>query len=110
MRNARTHATHREVSPAEFGIARVTSLLSVHAFVNRGNLADPTAPVPVFQVQNRVERPMKVVREEGYLPVEQVQGVARNPPTPLVSRAGTPVSDSTRGLGLSSPPTRLIRL
>jgi hypothetical protein len=61
----RAHAIHRTfVSPI------------VHPLVDRRDLTHPPSALAVFEIQNRRRRPVKVVRNEGYLPVEQRQGVA----------------------------------
>jgi hypothetical protein len=44
------------------------------------DLRHPSPPLRVFQRQDVVGRPVKVKRDEGYLPVGLVQGVADYPP------------------------------
>jgi hypothetical protein len=48
----------------------------VHAPVDGRNLLDPTPPLGVLQVEERVRRPVEVVGDEGYLLVELLEGVA----------------------------------
>src|ERR1035438_2826841 len=53
-----------------------SSSLPIHSLVDGGNLLHPPAPLRVLQIQDRLRRPVKVVRDEGYLPVKRPKGVA----------------------------------
>ena len=55
----------------------------IHPAVERSDLLPPTPAVPVFQVQDIVQRPMKVVGNVGYLLVQSVEGVAYDSPPRL---------------------------
>ncbi len=44
------------------------------------DLLHPGAPFGVLQAQHLFTRPMKVIRNEGYLLVQPVEGVADHPP------------------------------
>jgi hypothetical protein len=45
-------------------------------FIDRRNLLYPAPPFRVLEVEHGVGRPVKVIRDEGYLPVHRLQGVA----------------------------------
>jgi hypothetical protein len=64
-RRPRAHAIHVPV------ISRI-----VHPLVDRRDLTDPPSALAVLEIENRRRWPVKVIRNEGYLPVEQGQGVA----------------------------------
>jgi hypothetical protein len=49
---------------------------AVCSLVDGRDLFDPSPPLGMLERQDRLRRPMKVVRDEGYLPVQQRQGVA----------------------------------
>ena len=53
--------------------------------VDGGYFLDPVAAVGVFQLHDVALGPVEVVRYEGYLPQELVQGVADYPPRPTSS-------------------------
>jgi hypothetical protein len=48
----------------------------VHALVDGRDFPYPPAPVGMFHVEHRFRRPVKVIGDEGYLPVQRLQGVA----------------------------------
>ncbi len=50
--------------------------------VDLANLLDPAATVRVLQPQDILQRPVKMVRDVGYLLVEAFQGVAYDSPMP----------------------------
>ena len=54
----------------------------VDLFIDPCNLTQPDMPLVVLHVQNVVERPVKVIRDIGYLLVNLLQGVACYPPWP----------------------------
>jgi hypothetical protein len=64
-RTPRAHAIHVPV------ISRI-----VHPLVDRRDLTDPPSALAMLEIENRRRRPVKVIGDEGYLPVEQGQGVA----------------------------------
>jgi hypothetical protein len=44
--------------------------------IDSGNFLNPTAPISVFHLHDLGMRPVKVVGDEGYLPIELIEGVA----------------------------------
>src|SRR5438445_1425578 len=54
----------------------------VDLFVDPRNFTQPDMPLVVLHVQDVVERPVKVIRDVGYLLVNLLQGVACYPPWP----------------------------
>ena len=56
------------------------SSFPVHQTVNLRDFGHPAAAIRVFQLHHLLRSPVKVIRNEGYLPVELVQGVAKDPP------------------------------
>jgi hypothetical protein len=44
--------------------------------VDGRDFLNPPPPLAVFQIQDRIRRPMKVISHEGYLLVERFEGVA----------------------------------
>ena len=60
-------------------------MLSGNAVIDGRNLLDPAPPVRVLEREHRIRRPVKVVRDEGYLPVDLVQGIADYPPAACAS-------------------------
>src|SRR5580704_2284599 len=50
--------------------------LAVLPFVDGRDLLDPSQPVGMLEIDDRLLRPMKVISDEGYLLVERLQGVA----------------------------------
>lgn len=63
--------------------ARSFVLLRLHfsqPAVDVRDLIDPPPPLCVLELENVVERPVKVVREIGYLLVQAFRGVAYDPP------------------------------
>ena len=86
-RPARSHADARGASfpglpfgECSFIVKRpsIRELLSllIHALIDRGNFREPLATLPMIQVENRLGRPVKVVRDKGYLLVKRFEGVA----------------------------------
>ncbi len=65
---ARAQLRHRAALP--IFIARIDPL------IDRRNLLYPTPPLGVLQIEHRIRRPVKVICDEGYLPVQRFQGVA----------------------------------
>jgi len=51
-------------------------VLAIDLFIDRGNLPYPSAPVGVLEREHRLRLPMKVIRDEGYLLVKRLEGVA----------------------------------
>jgi hypothetical protein len=49
---------------------------TVDSLIDARNLADPAPPFGVLQIQNRFRRPVKVIRDEGYLLIQRAEGVA----------------------------------
>jgi hypothetical protein len=82
---------------------------AVRPFVDRRDLVHPPASLRVLERQHRFRRPMKVIGDEGYLPVQRRQGVAYDPPNAFIS---TTNSCAHLGHAVSSValPLRLIRL
>jgi hypothetical protein len=67
--------------PAAWEPAASLLLLSIFfagidGFINRRNLLDPTAPFGVFEIEHVGKRPMKVIRDEGYLLIQRRERVA----------------------------------
>jgi hypothetical protein len=48
----------------------------IQAPVDGRDFLDPTPPLGVFQVENRRVRPVKVIRDKGYLLVQRLEGIA----------------------------------
>jgi hypothetical protein len=48
----------------------------IYAPVDGRDFLNPPTPLGVFQIENLVRRPMKVIGHEGYLLVERFEGVA----------------------------------
>jgi hypothetical protein len=44
--------------------------------IDRRYLLDPAPALRMFQVEDRIGRPVKVISDEGYLLVERSEGVA----------------------------------
>jgi hypothetical protein len=72
----------RSLSPCEpnqafvwFSVATLRSFL-VHVSVNGRNLGHPLTPVFMLQSHDFLMRPMKMIRDEGYLLGQQVERVA----------------------------------
>ena len=61
--------------------------------VDASDLTQPDVPLVVLHVEDRVERPMEVIGDVGYLLVELLQGVAYDPPWPT-TRPSPPPSRS----------------
>ena len=84
-------------------------LFSVDALIDRGDFLDPSPPIGVLEIQDRLGRPVKVISHEGYLLVQRLEGVAYNPPAALNS-----ISNECSHLGQSAStsglPFRLIWL
>src|SRR5262249_37022107 len=79
----RAHRTSAVCSGARRRITRQRSEGSlpilfrvVDPFIDRRNLLYPTPPLAVLEVEHIVVRPVKVIRDEGYLLVQRVEGVA----------------------------------
>ncbi len=62
-----------------------TRRLLAQPLVETGDLFHPATAVDVLQAGDLVQRPVKVVSDEGYLLVESIEGVAANPPRPSTS-------------------------
>jgi hypothetical protein len=73
---------HRASLPPE---PAVRLRLLTQAPIDRADLLHPAAPVAVLQLQDVAERPVEVVRNEGYLLVELIEGVACYPPAGVTS-------------------------
>ena len=52
----------------------------VHAAIDLGNLLNPPPPLPVFQIEDMVQRPVKVIGNVGYLLMQAFEGVAYDTP------------------------------
>jgi hypothetical protein len=48
----------------------------VHALIDGRDLFHPTTPLRMFQVQNRLGRPMEVIGDKGYLLIQRLERVA----------------------------------
>jgi len=57
-------------------VVRATTSFHVHLAIDRRDLTDPAAAVPVLQTHDLLVWPVEVIGEKGYLPVELVEGVA----------------------------------
>jgi hypothetical protein len=55
----------------------------VQSTIDLGDFTDPSATLAVFEVQDVVRRPVKVVSDVGYLLVQAVKGVAYDSPPRL---------------------------
>ena len=51
-------------------------IMLIHFAIDVGDLGHPAAAIGVLECHDLVVRPMKVKRDEGYLPVQLVEGVA----------------------------------
>jgi hypothetical protein len=51
-------------------------LLSTQVLVDSGNFFTPPLPFSMFHVNNLFKRPMEVVRDESYLLIYSIEGVA----------------------------------
>ncbi len=81
LRRSCKAAAHRRSSGKEvFALAAMHSF-RITALIDPGDLAHPAQTLLVFQIENRLHRPMEVVRDEGYLLVQRPEGVAYNPPS-----------------------------
>jgi hypothetical protein len=56
------------------------SAIGVQPAIDLGDLLDPLPALPVFQMQDVVQRPVKVIRDVGYLLVQAIKGVAYDSP------------------------------
>ena len=65
--------------------AYVRGHLLAEMAIDRADLLDPPAPIGVLQVEDLVQRPVKVVGDEGYLLLELFEGVAYDSPGALIS-------------------------
>ncbi len=65
----------------------------VYLAVDASDLAEPDVALVVLHVEQVVERPVKVIRDVGYLLVKLLQGVASYPPWPT-TRPSPPPSKS----------------
>src|SRR5580692_4038477 len=57
----------------------------IEPLINSRDFTDPALSFAVVQGHNLLIRPMQVIRDEGYLLVQQLRGVARQPPRLLIS-------------------------
>lgn len=48
-------------------ICHLRFLICIYALINRRDLAHPAAPVLVFEIENLLFRPVKVIGHKGYL-------------------------------------------
>jgi hypothetical protein len=55
----------------------------IETAVDAGNLLHPAPSLPVLEIQDVVQRPMKVIGDVGYLLVQVVEGVAYDSPPRL---------------------------
>src|SRR4051812_32612772 len=62
---------------------------AVGSFVDRGDLFHPTLALLVVKRHHDFLRPMKVIGDEGYFPVQRGQGVAYDPPGLFISSANS---------------------
>ncbi len=58
---------------------------TVEPAVDVGHLFHPIQPLAVFQFEDVVERPMKVISQIGYLLTQAFEGVAYDPPSSVKS-------------------------
>ena len=65
----------------------------VNLAVYAGDLTQPDVALVVLHVEQVLKRPVKVIRDVGYLLVKLLQGVARYPPWPT-TRPSPPPSKS----------------
>jgi hypothetical protein len=65
---ARAQLRHRPALPIV--------IACINPLIDRRNLLDPTPPLGVLEIEHRIRRPVKVIRDEGYLPVQRFKGVA----------------------------------
>src|SRR5262249_10849711 len=64
-------------TPATDSVASARSCsLAVQTLMDRRNLIPPSPPLSMLHLQDGVRLPVKVIRDEGYLPVHCFQGVA----------------------------------
>lgn len=61
--------------------------------VDASDLTQPDVPLVVLHVEHVFQRPVEVIGDVGYLPVQLLQGVARYPPWPT-TRPSPPPSKS----------------
>lgn len=109
MRGLCNRSAHRLTSGEKvFVIAGILSF-SVTALIDPRNLLYPAETFPVFEVENHVHRPVKVVSHEGYLLVQRPEGVAYNPPSGCNSTSNACVHCGQTA-GRLVRPLRLIRL
>jgi len=54
----------------------IASASAAYLPVDLADLLDPSPPVCVLKLKNVLQRPVKVIRDVGYLLVEAIQGVA----------------------------------
>jgi hypothetical protein len=75
---ALAHSRHRFTPcPLLIGsLESASSRFAVDPFVDRRDLVHPPLPLGMFERQYGFGRPMKVIGDEGYLPVQRRQGVA----------------------------------
>jgi hypothetical protein len=59
-----------------FPIPLLSVFFAIYAVIDGRDLPDPPTPLTVFKIQNCVGLPVKVISDEGYLPVQQLEGVA----------------------------------
>jgi hypothetical protein len=84
-------------------------MLSGNAVIDGRNLLDPAPPVRVLEREHRIRRPVKVVRDEGYLLIKRLEGVANYPPTPFISTANS-CAHFGHSASTAGERVRLIRL
>ena len=77
--------------------------------MKRRDLLDPPPALGVLQGEDFLAGPVEVIRDEGYLLVQRLEGVANYPPE---SSSPTSKACSQRGhfASIVDLPTRLIRL
>ena len=61
----------------------ISGLRCVQPAIDLGDLPHPAAALAVFQVQDIVRRPVKMVGDVGYLLVQAIEGVAYDSPPKL---------------------------
>ena len=68
--SARAHVRQRSTRPLPI------LFRAVDPFIDRRNLLYPTPPLGMLEIEHVVVRPVKVIRDEGYLLIQRVEGVA----------------------------------
>lgn len=79
---------YRNMQPATnilFNLQNAPFLISTEMAINFGNLIDPPLSFAMLHIHNLSIRPVKVIRNKGYLLVEAIEGVADYSPSGSIS-------------------------